>query len=82
MLTGPLPDGFPREPIKYRHPGIRPRGALEVHAHLTTEALDFEEALSPLMIGGLGSDGQPAAVTVYAPQPFTFRLMKLRRVAD
>jgi len=82
MLTGPLPDSVPREQIKYTHPRIRPRGALELHAYLTTEALDFEDAMSPLIIDGVGSDGQPASVTVHVPQPFTFILMKLHAFAD
>ena len=82
MLTGPLPAGVSSDRIKYTPPRIRPRGDLELHAYLTAEALDFEHALSPRSIEGMGSDGKKVAITVHIPQAFTFILMKLHAFAD
>jgi hypothetical protein len=67
MLTEPLPDGLPRERVKYTPPRLRPRGELELHAYLTEEAIAFDESLLPLSVEGVGSDGIAASVLVHVP---------------
>jgi hypothetical protein len=76
MLTGPL-DGSSIAKLKVNRPRVRPRGAVELHAYLTDEAIDFEKSLLALELDGIGSDNQAGTVTVHIPQPFTFLLMKL-----
>jgi hypothetical protein len=82
MLTGPLPPSVSKRKIKYTPPRVRPRGKVELHAYLTHEALDFEDASLALTLTDAGSDGRAATITVHIPQPFTFMLMKLHAFAD
>jgi hypothetical protein len=82
MLTGPIKDDASRKKLKITPPRVRPRGNLELHAYLTNEAIDFDQALLALPITGTRSDGTNATATVYVPQPFSFLLMKLHAFAD
>ena len=59
MLTGPIFDESMKAKVQFVRPRVRPRGKLELHAYLTEEALEIENALLPLTVEGVGSDGKP-----------------------
>lgn len=82
MLTGPITDKASRQKLKITPPRVRPRGDLQLHAYLTNEAIDFDQALLPLPVNGIRSDGAQTAATIFVPQPFSFLLMKLHAFAD
>lgn len=82
LLTGPITDEATRRKLKITPPRVRPRGELQLHAYLTSEAIDFDRSLLPLPVEGTRSDGTLATATVFVPQPFTFLLMKLHAFAD
>jgi hypothetical protein len=82
MLTGPITERASRRNLKITPPRVRPRGDLQLHAYLTNEAIDFDQALLPLPVSGTRSDGTQATATIFIPQPFSFLLMKLHAFAD
>lgn len=82
MLTGPIVDPESLAKIQIKGPRVRPLGNVQLHAYLTDEAIDFDRALVPIVVDGVGSDGRRGSMTVFIPQPFTFLLMKLHAFSD
>lgn len=73
LLTGPVsPEQRPKVRIKAHR--VRARGDVELHAHLTAEAvgLDIEPLSLPL----------PEGVSILVPNAFTFVMMKLHAFRD
>ncbi|HTJ42209.1 MAG TPA: hypothetical protein VL463_08935, partial [Kofleriaceae bacterium] len=72
LLSGPVEGGL-RNKVKITPPRIRPKGRLELHAYLTTEAIALEEQPTVLDVDG---------VHIFIPNVFTFLLMKLHAFND
>jgi hypothetical protein len=72
LLTGPI-EGEELEKVKVNGFRVRPRKAVELHAYLTSEAVDFE--LEPLQI-----PIEDAIILI--PNIFAFLLMKLHAFRD
>jgi hypothetical protein len=82
LLTGPIPANF-LEFVKVNYPRVGNRQAsLQLHAHLTEEALSLNEELLCLQIDGKRSSGEAYTAPILVPNAFTFMLMKLHAFYD
>ena len=68
--------------VKICPPRVRPHGGIQLHAHLTKEALALGVAPFGLRLAGQRSDGRSAQLVVHVPNPFTYLLMKLHAFRD
>jgi hypothetical protein len=72
LLTGPI-ESAQRAKVKINGPRVRPRQKIELHAYLTTEALELDAHPRLILVEG---------ERVLVPNAFTFLLMKLHAFAD
>jgi Nucleotidyl transferase AbiEii toxin, Type IV TA system len=63
--------------VRIRRPRIRPKGAKNIHAYLTDEAVTLDEELFAIDITPNGSP-----LFVYLPHPFTYLVLKLFALRD
>jgi hypothetical protein len=61
---------------------VRPRQSVGLHAHITDEALGFEDGTMELAVDGTLSNGEAYAATIEIPSAFTLLLMKLFAFRD
>ena len=81
LMTGDVPDEHIGK-VKINPPRVRPRGRVQLHAHLTREALALGLSPFELTLTGQRSDGRSAELVVHVPNPFTYLLMKLHAFRD
>lgn len=81
LLTGPR-SSFAGSPAKTDDRRVRPRPAVDLHAHHVDEALTLEVDLLSLPIVGKTSHGFDCHAEVYLPHPLTFLTMKLFAFGD
>ena len=82
LLTGPIEPRL-RNRIKVRNFRAGSTVAnLQLHAHITEEALSLEHALTEIRIDGILSTGERHTAAILIPNSFTFLLMKLHAFFD
>ncbi|WP_165226935.1 hypothetical protein [Aquisphaera insulae] len=80
VLVGPL--GPYRNLLKVSRPRVRPRGAIEFHAHTVEEALHLEDRPVEVAVEGEASDGTLYRSVVLVPEAFPYLMMKLHAFGD
>lgn len=81
LLAGPR-ETFRKLGIKTDNRRVRPKPAVDLHAHPVDEVPSLENGLALLPIEGVLSSGAAARGEVYLPHPFSFLTMKLHAFRD
>ena len=74
FLTGPIASDALAEKIQIRKPRARPKGAVQLHAYLTQEAIGLSWGLVPIKKSEFSN--------LYIPHAVTFLVMKLHAFKD